>query len=290
MSTLILVPLVLWAAGSSSDGEGGTSDGAGSSEAPSAGPSTVPGANPSWIGTGDPANGTVRGRLRNAATGLCIGIVGKKPVKGAETQLAPCTSKSAQQWSYEADGLLRDVADPDLCLDSHLGYSVQLAPCSGESQPGTKNMRYDFTLQGTLVPRWNQDLALAPASAKGEAALVLKLRKDEPAQRWTLDTSSPSLQLEVVNWDSTRASTAPAAPAPSQPSKPPSPTATHKPSVTPSTPWPTPSSTSPAYDYCYYPYYYCPGDGQYGYGSGYGYGYGYGYGGYGYGGGQGGHR
>ncbi|GGN57942.1 hydrolase [Streptomyces albiflavescens] len=292
VSTLILVPLVLWVVGSSSDDEGGTADRTGTSEAPGSGARTVPGANPSWIGSGDPSNGTVRGRLRNAATGLCVGIVGKKPVKGVETELTACTSKSAQQWSYEADGLLRDVADPDLCLDSHLGYSVQLAPCSGEGQPGTKNVRYGFTRQGTLVPRWNQDLALAPAAAKDEAALVLKLRKDETAQHWTLDTSSPSLQLEVVNWDSTRASTAPATPAPSQPSTTPSATATHKASAPPSTPWPTPSSTSPTYDYCYYPYDYCPGDGQYGSGSGYGYGDGYGYGGYGpgYGGGQGGRR
>ncbi|MFI6494449.1 ricin-type beta-trefoil lectin domain protein [Streptomyces sp. NPDC050564] len=288
VSTLILVPLVLWAAGSNSDGEGGTADGTGSSQAPSSGSGTVPGANPSWIGSGGPSNSTVRGRLRNAATGLCIGIVGKKPAKGAETELTSCTSKSAQQWSYEADGLLRDVADPDLCLDSHLGYSVQLAPCSGESQPGTKNVRYDFTLQGALVPRWNQDLALAPAAAQHGAALVLKPRKDETVQRWTLDTSSPSLQMEVVNWDSTRASTAPATPAPPKASRALSSPTTHKPSATPQAPGPTPSSTSPTYDYCYYPYYYCPGYGQYG--SGYGYGDGYGGYGPGYGGGQGGRR
>lgn len=281
VSTLILVPLVLWAAGSGSDGEGGMADGNGS-QAPGAGSDAAPGANPSWIGTGDQASGAVRGRLRNSATGLCVAIVGKKPAKGVETDLTSCTSASAQQWSYEVDGLLRDVADPDLCLDSHRGYSVQLALCSGESQPGTKNMRYDFTLQGTLVPRWNQDLALAPASAKGGAALVLKLRENEAAQRWTLDTSSPSLQLEVVNWDSTRESTAPATPAPPEASKTPSPNATRKPPATPSAPGPTPSSAAPTYSYCYYPYYYCPGEGQYGSGYGYGghyYGYGYGYGG-----------
>ncbi|MFD4622820.1 ricin-type beta-trefoil lectin domain protein [Streptomyces sp. NPDC058475] len=286
VSTLILVPLVLWAAGSNSDHTGGMADGNGSSEAPSSGSGTVPGANPSWIGTGGQPNGTARGRLRNTATGLCIGIVGTKPAKGVETELTACTSKSALQWSYEADGLLRDATDPDLCLDSHLGYSVHLAPCSGESQPETKNVRYDFTLQGTLVPRWNQDLALAPASTKAEAALVLKLRKDEAAQHWTLDTSKPSLQLEVVNWDSSAESTAPATPGPPKASRTPSPTATHKPSTPPSpAPRPSPSSTAPTYGYCYYPYYsYCPSGGQYGSG--------YGSGGYGYGdgGGHGGHR
>lgn len=271
VSTLILVPLVLWVAGSRSEGRNGMVEGTNSSEAPSSGSGTVPGANPSWVGTGNHANGT-GGRLRNAATGLCIGIVGEKPAKGMETELTSCTSKSAQRWTYEADGLLRDVADPGLCLDSHLGYSVQLAPCSGESQPGTKNVRYDFTLQGTLVPRWNQDLALAPASAKAEAALVLKLRKDEPAERWTLDTSSPSLQLEVVNWDSAAESAAPATPALPKASTTPSPAATDKASATP-TPQPAPSSAVPSYGYCSYPYYdYCQGSGQYGSGDGYGYG------------------
>jgi hypothetical protein len=286
VSALILIPLVLWA-GSSSDGQDGMADGSGPSEAPSSGRGTVPGANPSWIGTGDPSDGTARGRLRNSATGLCVGIVGKKPVKGVETELTSCTSKSAQQWSYEADGVLRDVAAPDLCLDSHLGYSVQLAPCTSESQPGTKNVRYDFTLQGTLVPRWNQDLALAPASTKGDGALVLKLRKDASDQRWRLDTSTPSLQLEVVNWDSASEPTASATGSVPQASKTPSPTGTHKPSATPSTPQPTSSSGSPTYGSCY-PYYYCPGDGQYGW-PGYGDGSGSGSG-YGYGGGQGGRR
>ncbi|WP_371600537.1 RICIN domain-containing protein [Streptomyces sp. NBC_00564] len=282
LSALIVVPLVAWA---------GLGSGGDSVAEPSSGPDKAPGANPSWIGSGDQPI-TTGGRLRNSGNGLCIGIVGDKPVKGAETQLTSCTSKSVQQWSYEEDGQLRNVADPDLCLDSHLGYSVQLAPCTGDSQPDTKNVRYDFTLQGALVPRWNQDLALTPASPEEEAALVLKVREDEPAQRWTLDTTSPSLQLEVVNWGADSESRAPAAdPAPT-PSKSPSTSTTPKPSVTPSTPKATPSSASPTYGSCYYPYnYYCSGDGQhggsdYGYGDGYGYGYGDGYGNDGYGGGH----
>ncbi|MEU9291242.1 ricin-type beta-trefoil lectin domain protein [Streptomyces sp. NPDC048275] len=287
VSGLILVPLVLWV-GQSSGGENGMADNTGPSGSPSPGPAKAPGANPSWIGAGETSNGAVRGRLRNTETGLCIGIVGKKPVKGAETALTPCSSAASQEWSYEEDGVLRDVAAPDLCLDSHLGYSVQLAPCTGESQPGTKNVRYDFTLQGEVVPRWSQDLALTPASTKGEAALVVKLRENGADQHWTLDTSSPSLQMEVVNWDADQDVTAPVTHAPEKPSTKASPSSTPTPSAKPpSTPAPTPStsaSSSPTYG-CY-PYNYCPPTtGQYGSsGDGYG-GYGYGgYGGYGYGG------
>ncbi|MFC9842293.1 RICIN domain-containing protein [Streptomyces sp. NPDC060223] len=264
VSGLILAPLVLWA-GLGSGGEDSGVDG--TSGAPSSGPDKAPGANPSWVG--DQANGTVGGRLRNTGNGLCIGVVGDKPVKGAETELTSCTSKSVQQWTYEEDGLLRNVADPDLCLDSHLGYSVQLAPCTGDSQPGTKNVRYDFTLQGALVPRWNQDLALTPASAEQEAAVVLKVREDGSAQRWTLDSTSPSLQLEVVNWGSTSESKAPGPGPVPTPSTTPSTSATPKPSATPPPPEPTPSSSAPAtVGYCYYPYFYCAGDAQYGGGGG----------------------
>ncbi|MFB7243682.1 ricin-type beta-trefoil lectin domain protein [Streptomyces populi] len=198
VSALITVPLLLWAADADSDGRHDTADGGHSSATPSRG------TNPSWTRTGEKKDGAVRGRLHNTATGLCVGFAEAKPVAGAEARLVPCSSESAAQWSYATDGLLRDADHPSLCLDSHLGYSVRLAPCAGPSKPAAENARYDFTLQGVLVPRWNQDLALAPAAAEGESALVLKLREDGPVQHWTFDTSSPSLQLEVVNWDSTK--------------------------------------------------------------------------------------
>jgi DNA-directed RNA polymerase specialized sigma24 family protein len=287
VSALILVPLVLWAADSDTGGQKGTADGTHSSAAPSRRD------NPSWAGTGEQKNGTVRGRLRNAATGLCVGIAGTTPASGVETRLIPCSSASATEYTYAADGLLRDAAHPDLCLDSHLGYSVQLAPCTGPSQPGAKNVRYDFTLQGMLVPRWNQDLALAPASAEGESALVLKLRTDEPVQHWTLDASAPSLQLEVVNWDSTTGdakdsttrerSTSSAAPAP---------TATRAPTATPSTAGETASAAAPSGGSCSALSAYCPADGHNGSVRDGGYGTGSGDGGSGSfgGGGQGGRR
>ncbi|WP_228044793.1 ricin-type beta-trefoil lectin domain protein [Streptomyces ferrugineus] len=289
-SALVVLPLVIWSMGDSGDSTAPTA-GDRPSEAPGTGSDSATG-NPSWAGAAEAAKGDLRGRLHNIGSGLCVGIVGGKAVVDAETELTECSSAAGQQWAYETDGLIRSGADPDLCLDSHLGYSVRLAPCTGAEDSATKNIRYDFTLQGTLVPRFNQDLALTPAATDGSGALVLKSREDEgDDQHWVVDTSTPKLQMEVVNWDSV-AETPQAAPTPTaEPSKTPSPTPT--PTATPTPSQPTSASPSPTDDACQYNPYACSwgGDsgssgGGYGGGNGgYGYGYGgYGYGGYGYGG------
>ncbi len=166
VSALVLVPLVLWSVLGSDDEDGSTAE-TSPSDTATTGSDTA--GDPSWVGSGETTKGALRGRLHNVESGLCIGIVGDKAVKGAETELTSCSSAAGQEWSYESNGLLRNAAAPDLCLDSHLGYSVTLAPCTGAAQPATKNVRYDFTLQGTLVPRWNQELALTPADAADEA-------------------------------------------------------------------------------------------------------------------------
>ncbi|WP_308402855.1 RICIN domain-containing protein [Streptomyces sp. AC550_RSS872] len=201
VSALVVLPLVFWAAGGSEDAPAPAAN-----DRPTETPDSDAGSatsNPSWAGAAEAAKGELRGRLHNIGSGLCVGIVGDKAVKDAETELTQCSSAPGQQWSYETDGLARSAANPDLCLDSHLGYSVRLAPCTNAADSETRNVRYDFTLQGTLVPRFNQDLALSPAATDGSGALVLKSREDDNnAQHWAIDTSKPEPQLEVVNWDS----------------------------------------------------------------------------------------
>jgi hypothetical protein len=260
VSASVFVPLALWAAPwSSGDGDGAT----GAAGEGGTGKRAEPDTSPTWVGAaeGDP-NGTLRGRLRNADSGLCIGLDGKKPVTGAEAVLVPCSASADQQWAYETDGRLRSAAAPDLCLDSHLGYSVLLAACTGESQPGAKNVRYDFTLQGTFVPRWNQELALTPVSSDRDAALVLKPRADDSdVQRWLTDASTDALEMESVNWQVISESRTPA-PRTSQPTRTPSPTAT-SPEPT-GEPQPTATATAPApsypsWDAC--DYVDCSGDG-----------------------------
>jgi DNA-directed RNA polymerase specialized sigma24 family protein len=188
----VVVPLAVW---------GVMGGGGGAAEEPGGTASSVP----SWAGTAaDASDGVVRGRLRNAGDGLCLDVHGEKAVAGAEAVLAGCGFARTQHWAYETDGLLRSLAEPSLCLDSRLGYSVVLAPCAGRSTPEARNVRYDFTLQGTLVPRRDQNLALAPAAPGADpapgTALVLKPRATgDGEQRWQADTDS-ALRMQSVNW------------------------------------------------------------------------------------------
>ncbi|MEU6539191.1 ricin-type beta-trefoil lectin domain protein [Streptomyces sp. NPDC047000] len=187
---LVVVPLVLW---------GALGSGHGSTDASGVeGKAAKPSSKPSWIGSGAASKGALRGRLHNVASGLCIAVTGGKALKDAEAELAGCSGAVTQQWSYESDGLLRSGADPGLCLDSHLAYSVQLESCTDAAD---RNVRYDFTLPGVLVPRWNQNLALTPAATDDAGALVLKTRTDATSQRWVIDTSTPDSQMKEVNWD-----------------------------------------------------------------------------------------
>ncbi|WP_432197383.1 ricin-type beta-trefoil lectin domain protein [Streptomyces sp. bgisy027] len=284
VSALVVLPLVIWSVGGSGD-DSPPAGGGRPSEAPDSGAGTAT-KNPSWAGAAEAAKGDLRGRLHNIGSGLCVGIADGKAVEGAETELAKCSSAPGQQWSYETDGLLRSGADPGLCLDSRLGYSVRLARCTGIPDSEADNIRYDFTLQGTLVPRFDQDLALSPAATDGSGALVVKTREDEgDAQHWVIDTSQTELQLAVVNWDSAAETPKTATPAPTptpQASK--TPKATPTPSATPSTSQPGSVSASPSEDSCYDNPYSCSwdddGDGWSGGGYGGGYGGGHGRGGH----------
>ncbi|MFH8659347.1 ricin-type beta-trefoil lectin domain protein [Streptomyces afghaniensis] len=284
VSGLVVIPLVLWSVVNS--GEGPQAGAGRPSETPGSGAGESTG-DPSWIGSGDAEKGALSGRLHNVDSGLCVGVEDDKAVEDAEAELTACSSAAAQQWTYETDGLLRNGAAPGLCLDSQLGYSVRLAPCTGASRPDSKYIRYDFTLQGALVPRWNQDLALAPAATDGSGALVLKTRADDEDQRWAIDTSKADLQMEAVNWKAAAPAPRPTPTPTPTPSKTPTASPSPTPSATPSAARPAPTGAAPTESACYRYGYPCDGDGQNGYpGYGYpGYGYpGYGYGGYGYGG------
>ncbi|MES9526000.1 ricin-type beta-trefoil lectin domain protein [Streptomyces capoamus] len=263
VSGLVVLPLALWSA---LDSGGGPAPGA--TRTPSRTPGKdAPSPGASWAGRNAPGQdqgqGTLHGRLRNLASGLCVGVVGGKAVEGAETELADCSAAPGQQWTYETDGLLRNAAAPDLCLDSRLGYSVRLAPCTATGK-AARDIRYDFTAEGALVPQADRKLALTPAATDGSGALVLKIRAAGTVQRWSVDTARPHLRMENVDWDrdSTPVATpsapsttsAPAAPAPSRTAGP-----TPPPSAT--TPVPTPSPTATADPCARHPRYCGWGDG-----------------------------
>ncbi|MEV7289311.1 ricin-type beta-trefoil lectin domain protein [Streptomyces sp. NPDC093252] len=276
---LVAVPLGLWAANGSGEGAPATAGTPGTGRAaPPSGPGDPSGFDPASAPERD-----VRGRLHNVASGLCLSVAGGEVAKGAGTELAPCGDDPAQRWSYETDGLLRSAADPGLCVDSRIGHSVRLTACGD-----TADVRYDLTRDGTLVPRWDQDLALTPAATDGTGALMVKLRDGGQAQHWVFDTSGPDLRMAAVDWDDIgglgRTTPPPPAPTTAKPAPAPSPTTAPRPPATPSAaPTPTPE---PSTDHPCYPYAYCDGDdGDGGRGDGDG---GGGEGGHGGGGGRGG--
>ncbi|WP_225994562.1 RICIN domain-containing protein [Streptomyces sp. SS1-1] len=225
VSALVVLPLVIWSAAGS---DGGTDDTAvptahGQRPSGSASPEKdAPSRNPAWAGAAEAAKGDLRGRLHNIGSGLCVAVVGGRAVEGAETELTACAPGPAQEWTYETDGLIRSAADPGLCLDSHLGYSVRLAPCQ-VTGAGGDDVRYDFTLPGALIPRFDQELALSPAATDGSGALVLKSRDDDNGtQHWAVDTARTTSALETVTFAPKPAAAVRPAPPPAHTPAPPS--------------------------------------------------------------------
>ncbi|MET9831062.1 RICIN domain-containing protein [Streptomyces sp. NPDC006385] len=126
-------------------------------------------------------------RLRNADAELCLDIKGE-PKAGAGTELAACSADDTQQWSYEEDGLLRSVADRELCLDSHVDAGVViLGECADDDSDRADDVRYDLTVHGELLPRWDEQLALASTTADPGADVVVKVRDGLDGQRWLTD-------------------------------------------------------------------------------------------------------
>ncbi|MEU9338453.1 RICIN domain-containing protein [Streptomyces sp. NPDC048290] len=173
-------------------GNGGGADPVASDDAP--GGNQGASAPPGTAGLPDAARST---RLRNVAADACLAVRGAaRP--GAATQLAECSDAPAQRWSYETDGLLRSVVAPDLCLDSHADAGVViLGSCVDARSERAADVRYDLTVQGELLPRWDERLALAPTAGEPAADLVVKVRDGSGLQRWRTDgPASGSLSIE----------------------------------------------------------------------------------------------
>ncbi|MEU9733134.1 RICIN domain-containing protein [Streptomyces sp. NPDC048002] len=124
-------------------------------------------------------------RLRVADSGLCLDVRGR-PASGAGAELADCSAADTQRWSFEEDGLLRSAAAPELCLDSHVDAGVVvLGRCADDEDGGrADDVRYDLTVQGELLPRWGDQLALASTTGAVGADIVVKVRDGSDAQRW----------------------------------------------------------------------------------------------------------
>ncbi|MDX3643957.1 RICIN domain-containing protein [Streptomyces sp. MB09-02B] len=151
--------------------------------------------------TSSPATSTVlpvppeSGRLRNAAADLCMDVPGTRPERGAEVTLSTCSNASTQRWTYLDDGLLRNLAEPDLCLDAGGDDEVldlELCASSGDVSFG---LRFELSPEGELFPRDEGNLVIAPASPEAGTLLVASPRNGEAEQRWLVEpisgTSTP---------------------------------------------------------------------------------------------------
>ncbi|GGT22795.1 RICIN domain-containing protein [Streptomyces chromofuscus] len=186
-----LLGTVLATSLSSYDGDTDPTASAGATEgtraAPGTGTQARPTASATPPGTAQLPTAPRETRLRNAASELCLDVR-----DGAEARagavLAVCSSEATQQWSYESDGLLRSVADPGLCLDSHADAGVViLGACADAQDERADDVRYDLTVRGELLPRWDEQLALASTGGEPGADMVVKVRDGSDAQRWLVD-------------------------------------------------------------------------------------------------------
>ncbi|MEU6383746.1 RICIN domain-containing protein [Streptomyces bauhiniae] len=169
------------------EAEGGRTPVASAGAAPAADPRT---AGPSATASAAPPLAGRPIRLRNVGAALCLGIKGE-PERGGLVTLALCSDAVTQQWTYDADGLLHSQADPELCLDSHADAAVViLGTCDDAGTERGEDVRYDLTVRGELLPRWDETLALASADARPGADIVVSLRDRSPAQHWLADTAT----------------------------------------------------------------------------------------------------
>ncbi|MEW2633305.1 RICIN domain-containing protein [Streptomyces sp. NPDC048389] len=157
---------------------------------PASGTATPAEPEPSATSANLPA-GPLNTRLRNVEAGLCLDIADREPTAGSEATMSACSSAPTQRWVYETDGRLRSSAAPALCLNSHgLDGVVVLDGCTSRTAPDAVDVRYDLTIQGQVIPRWNDGLAMMPVSTEPGTSVVVKVRDESPAQVWQTDTAS----------------------------------------------------------------------------------------------------
>ncbi|MEV6612813.1 RICIN domain-containing protein [Streptomyces sp. NPDC051051] len=173
----------LWSDDGTADPAASPVGGTASSDAGSQAAPTVP----SGPDTAELPDAPRQTRLRNLAADLCLDVRGEARA-GAALELADCSDDRSQQWSYEEDGQLRSLAEPQLCVDSHADAGVViLEACTGADAPRADDVRYDLTPRGELLPRWSDSLALAPAGTDPGADVVVKVRDRSDGQSWQTD-------------------------------------------------------------------------------------------------------
>ncbi|MFF3851098.1 RICIN domain-containing protein [Streptomyces sp. NPDC002328] len=127
------------------------------------------------------------GRLRNAAADLCMDVRGTPPRRGAEVTLSTCSTAGTQRWTHLENGMLRNFARQDLCLDAGGDDEVLDLEFCGSSGDLSFGLRFELSPKGELLTRDEGNLAVAPASPEGGSVLVPSPRNGESDQRWLVE-------------------------------------------------------------------------------------------------------
>nr|WP_269153806.1 RICIN domain-containing protein [Streptomyces caniscabiei] len=152
--------------------------------------------------TSSPADSTAlpvppeSGRLRNAAADLCMDVRGTPPERGAEVTLSTCSSDSTQRWTYLEDGLLRNLAAPDLCLDAGGDDEVLDLESCDSSGDVSFGLRFELSPEGELFTQDEGNLVIVPASPEAGTILVPSARNGEAKQRWLVEAISGASTTE----------------------------------------------------------------------------------------------
>nr|WP_239148778.1 RICIN domain-containing protein [Streptomyces sp. SID12501] len=190
LASTVVLAVVLGSGLWPKDGSG--ADPAASSSA-TAGRGATPAVSSSPPATGNNPTSIRQTRLRDVTADQCLDIRGGRATAGAVARLASCSTAWTQLWTYEDDGQLRSVANPELCLDSHADAGVViLGRCAAASAERGNDVRYDLTVRGELLPRWAEGLAVAPASGDPDTDVVVKVRDGSADQHWLTDTVTAS--------------------------------------------------------------------------------------------------
>ncbi|MEU0672020.1 ricin-type beta-trefoil lectin domain protein [Streptomyces sp. NPDC006172] len=127
------------------------------------------------------------GRLRSAATGLCLDTEGGRTTAGTAAALAACSSAASQRWSYGDDGLLRSAAAPTLCLTAGPGRgAVALSGCAAS----TGQIPFGLTGRGELLLRRDGGALVAGAghdAGDARTHVVVTKRDGSAGQRWIFE-------------------------------------------------------------------------------------------------------
>ncbi|RSS37150.1 RICIN domain-containing protein [Streptomyces sp. WAC08241] len=109
----------------------------------------------------------------NSDTGLCLDVRGGVFANGTDVITTTCRDGSAtQRWRLDDDGLLRNGARTDYCLDSRGAEdrNVGIWSCSAHARRNGENLEFALDTTGRIRPRVAPDLAVTPAGASGAVA------------------------------------------------------------------------------------------------------------------------